>query len=94
MLRKRPGRKGGHKGCFRVRPPEEAVDCRIEVALTHCPHCGETLKPETDETLEQTLIEAPPVRPQVICCANTVVIRLTTHRNLCCGCGRHRVRCR
>lgn len=38
---KRPGRKGGHEGVFRVRPPEEAVNCRIEVPLTHCPHSCE-----------------------------------------------------
>jgi transposase len=77
---KRPGRKGGHEGVSRVRPPEEAVDRRIEVPLTHCPHCGDALALETDALLEQTLIEAPPVRPHVI--------RLVTHRNLCRGCGR------
>ena len=76
----RPGRKGGHEGTCRVRPPEEAVDSRIEAPLTHCPHCGDALAPETDESLEQTLIEAPPVRPHVI--------RLVTHRNRCRGCGR------
>ena len=37
-------------------------------------------KPETDELLEQTLIEAPPARPHVI--------RLVTHRDRCRGCGR------
>ena len=77
---KRPGRKGGHEGACRVRPPEEAVDRRIDVPLTRCPHCGGALAPETDALLEQTLIEAPPVRPHVI--------RLVTHRNLCRGCGR------
>lgn len=77
---KRPGRKGGHRGACRVRPPEEAVDRRIEAPLTHCPHCGDALAPETDELLEQTLIEAPPARPHVI--------RLVTHRNRCRGCGR------
>ena len=77
---KRPGRKGGHEGACRVCPPEEAIDCRIEAPLTQCPHCGEALKPETDEILEQTLIEAPLACPQVI--------RLTTHRNRCCGCRR------
>src|SRR5688572_17215821 len=34
---KPPGRKGGHEGSFMVRPPEEAVDRRIDVPLTHCP---------------------------------------------------------
>lgn len=77
---KRPGRKGGRRGACRVRPPEEAVDRRIEAPLTHCPHCGDALAPETDELLEQTLIEAPPARPHVI--------RLVTHRNRCRGCGR------
>jgi hypothetical protein len=77
---KRPGRKGGHAGACRVRPPEEVVDSRIEAPLTHCPHCGDALAPETDETLEQTLIEAPPVRPHAI--------RLVTHRNRCRRCGR------
>src|SRR4051812_9228262 len=59
---KRPGRKGGHEGTCRVRPPEEAVDRRIEAPLTRCPYCGDALAPETDEPLEQTLIEAPPAR--------------------------------
>jgi transposase len=76
---KRPGRKGGHEGSFRVRPPDEAVDSRIEVPLTHCPRCGGALSPQTDEALEQTLIEAPPARPQVV--------RLVTHRNRCGCCG-------
>lgn len=77
---KRPGRKGGHEGQFRVRPSEAEVDRRIEVALAHCPYCGEALLPARDQVVEQTIIEAPPVRPQVI--------RLVTHRNVCCGCGR------
>lgn len=76
---KRPGRKGGHEGSFLVRPPEAAVDQRIDVPLTHCPHCGLALAPATDEAFVQTLIEAPPPRAQVI--------RLVTHRNRCCGCG-------
>ena len=77
---KRPGRKGGHEGSFRVRPPDEDIDRRIEVPLTHCPHCGDPLAAATDEAVEQTIIETPPVRPETI--------RLITHRNLCCGCGR------
>src|SRR5579872_438651 len=77
---KRPGRKGGHEGSFRVRPPDEAIDRRIEVPLTHCPHCSDRLAAETDEAVEQTIIDIPPVRPETI--------RLITHCNLCCGCGR------
>jgi transposase len=77
----RPGRKGGHEGVCRTRPPDEEVDRRIEVPLEQCPHCGDRLAPETDQVVEQTIIEVPPVRPEVI--------RLLTHRNLCCGCGRH-----
>src|SRR6516225_4551338 len=51
---KRPGRKGGHKGMFRERPSDEEVDHRIEVALEHCPHCGDQLVASTDEVVEQT----------------------------------------
>lgn len=77
---KRPGRKGGHKGSFRVRPPDEEIDRRIDVPLTHCPHCGDLLAAATDETVEQTIIDIPPVRPETT--------RLTTHRNRCRCCGR------
>jgi hypothetical protein len=34
---KRPGRKGGHVGACRIRPPEETVDRRIEAPLTVSP---------------------------------------------------------
>ena len=77
---KRPGRKGGHEGVFRVRPPDEEVDEQIEIFLEHCPCCGERLAAETDQIVEQTIIEIPPVRPKVI--------RLRTHCNVCGGCGR------
>lgn len=77
---KRPGRKSGHEGVFRARLPDEEVDRWIEVPLERCVYCGTRLAPETDQLIEQTIIEAPPVRPEVI--------RLVTHRNLCCGCGR------
>lgn len=76
---KRPGRKGGHEGLFRVRPPDDEVDCRIEVSLERCPNCGDRLRSATDQVIEQTIIEIPALRPQVI--------RLVTHRNVCCGCG-------
>jgi hypothetical protein len=77
---KRPGRKGGHEGMFRVRPPDEDVDRRIEVSLERCPHCGDRLAAATDQIVEQTIIEVPLVRPEVI--------RLLTHRSVCCRCGR------
>jgi len=77
---KRPGRKGGHEGLCRVRPPDEEVDFRIDVPLERCPHCGDRLAVERDQVIEQTIIEVPALRPQVI--------RLVTHRNVCCGCGR------
>jgi transposase len=78
---KRPGRKGGHKGVFRRRPPDEEVNQRIEVTLEQCPHCGDRLAAETDQVIEQTIIDIPPVRPEVT--------RLLTHRNVCRGCGQH-----
>ena len=77
--RKRPGRKGGHDGAFRVRPEDSDVDRWIDVALERCPDCGLALDPASDEAVEQTVIEVPRVAPEII--------RLTTHRNLCTGCG-------
>ena len=77
---KRPGRKGGHEGAFRARPSDDEVDRWIDVPLERCPHCGDALSSETDQAVEQTIIEAPPVAPEVV--------RLVTHRNRCCGCGR------
>ena len=76
---KRPGRKGGHDGFFRVRPSEEDVARRIDVPLEQCSACGAALDPTTDVTIEQTLLEIPPITPEII--------RLVTHRNHCCGCG-------
>lgn len=77
---RRPGRKGGHEGSYRVRPADDEIDQRIEVPLDNCPHCGTVLCQETDKVLEQTIIETLPVRPQAL--------RLVTHRNRCTGCGR------
>ena len=77
---KRPGRKDGHAGSFRLRPPDEAVDRWIEVPLEHCPDCGDRLCAQTDRAVEQTILEVPPAAPEVI--------RLVTHRNRCRGCGR------
>jgi len=75
----RPGRKGGHDGTFRARPDDAAVNRRIDVPLETCPDCGAVLDPSTDEIIEQTIIEVPPVQPEIV--------RLVTHRNRCCGCG-------
>lgn len=77
----RPGRKGGHEGSYRVRPADEAVDQFIEVPLSQCPHCGAALSAQTDVAIEQTIIDIPPIRPQVT--------RLTTHRNHCRCCGQN-----
>jgi transposase len=74
-----PGRKGGHEGSYRLRPSDKMIDHFIEVALTRCPHCGAVLRAQTDVAVEQTIIDLPPVRPQVT--------RLVTHRNRCQGCG-------
>jgi transposase len=76
---KRPGRRGGHEGVFRRPPREEDVDRRIEVSLERCPLCGDRFAAATDEIVEQTIIEVPPLRPEVI--------RLITHRNVCQRCG-------
>ena len=76
----RPGRKGGHDGRYRVRPPDEMIDRRIEVGLTACPHCGGALAAATERAIEQTIVEVAPATPEVI--------RLVTYRNRCCGCAR------
>ncbi len=75
---KRPGRKANHPGQWRHRPPEEAVSERIEVALEQCPHCAGELKACHHQVLEQTILEIPPVKPQVI--------RLRTYRQTCPHC--------
>jgi transposase len=76
---KPPGRKGGHKGSSRRPHTDAEVDQRIEVPLEHCPRCGGALAAQTDEAVEQTLIEAPVVK--------ALIIRLVTHRNRCACCG-------
>lgn len=76
---KSPGRKGGHEGSSRRRHDDSEVDERIEVPLERCPQCGSGLAAETDEAVEQTLIEAPVIK--------ALVIRLVTHRNRCACCG-------
>lgn len=76
---RRPGRKGGHEGTWRRRPDDDAVDCHVDVPLERCPDCGLAFDPATDRAVEQTIIDVPPVTAQVV--------RLTTHRNRCRGCG-------
>ena len=76
---KRPGRKGGHDGAFRIRPDDDDVDRWIDVPLERCPGCGAALDPASDEVFDQAIIEVPPAAPEII--------RLTTHHNRCCGCG-------
>ena len=78
---KRPGRKGGHSGLHRKRPPDDAVQRRIDVCLDTCPHCGGALDKASERVVEQTIIEAPLVMPETI--------RLTTRRNRCRCCGRN-----
>lgn len=74
--RKRPGRKKGHRGSRRRRPPQ--VDQEVNVPLDECPHCGGAV---TDRTpLTQYIEEIPPVRP--------TVTRLTTWDGTCAKCGR------
>jgi transposase len=77
---KRPGRKGGHEGCHRERPCDEDIHHRIEVPLSHCPHCGDLLKDESQRAVEQTILEVLPAKPEAI--------RLITYRNRCCRCKR------
>jgi len=76
---KPPGRKKGHEGATRRRHDDSEVDEHIDVPLEKCPQCGGALSAETDEAIEQTIIEAPVVE--------ALVIRLVTHRNRCACCG-------
>ena len=76
--KKRPGRKAGHRGQHRQRPSDAAVDRHVDVGLSHCPHCGAPLDKASERAIEQTIIEVPPVKPEVT--------RLTTYRNHCHGC--------
>ena len=71
--RKRSGHKGGHKGQYRQRPDDSEIDQHLEVPLPHCPDWGEPLSQHSEQTIEQTLLEIPPIKPQLI--------RLTTYRN-------------
>lgn len=71
----RPGRQPGHRGDWRRSPPPAATDEHIEVALETCPTCGESLSQADQRAVEQTILEIPEIRPQVI--------RLRTYRMTC-----------
>lgn len=80
---KRPGRKAGHVGQWRISPEVTASDEHIEVPLEVCPDCGHGLDPTQSRVIEQTILELPVVVPRVI--------RLRTYRNACAHC-QHSVR--
>lgn len=73
--KKLPGRKAGHRGMPRPRPPQ--VDQEVEVPLAACPQCGGAVHDRAP--LTQYIEELPPVRP--------VVTRLTTWKGICPQCG-------
>lgn len=77
---KKPGRKLGHPGAWRQAPPPSAHDEHIDVPLLHCPDCGHDLGADTQRPIEQTIIEAPVVKPRII--------RLRTYRNHCTQCDK------
>jgi len=58
---KRPGRKAGHRGSYRLRP--DAVDESIDVPLGQCPSCGGPV--EDVRPVEQFIEDIPAVRPRV-----------------------------
>jgi uncharacterized protein YukE len=73
--KKRPGRKPGHPGAYRVVPPE--IDAQVEAALDGCPRCGGPLT--AVRPLEQFVEDLPPRRPHVT--------RIVTYRARCAHCG-------
>ena len=74
--RKRPGRKEGHEGTYRMTP--DSIDEQIDVPLERCPHCGGPL--EEIRVVEQVIEEVEPVRPKVT--------RLRTRTAVCGCCGK------
>jgi transposase len=72
---KSPGRKKGHRGCYRSRP--DTIDETIRADLERCSNCGGPV--HGVEALEQFIEEIPPIRPRVI--------RLVTHQACCARCG-------
>lgn len=73
--KKRPGRKGGHKGHCRKVP--DRVDQDVEVPLDQCPQCGGDI--DDVHPIEQFIEEIPPVRPYVV--------RVVTYTACCQRCG-------
>jgi transposase len=73
--KKRPGRKAGHPGAYRPRPPH--IDHFVEVPLPDCPHCHGPVENRTPIT--QYIEELPVIRPEVT--------RLTTWKGVCKKCG-------
>ena len=72
---KPPGRKKGHEGSCRSRPPK--VDRKVEVALDRCPHCGGKSFAEVSARC-QWIEEIPPITP--------VVTELATYEGRCQQC--------
>jgi len=73
---KRPGRKSGHEGAYRMMPPQ--IDEVIDVPLQRCPRCGGTVREV--RIVEQVIEEIEPVRPKVI--------KLMTRAGVCHCCGK------
>lgn len=72
-------RTGGAVGSFRGRPDESEVDRLINGPLERRPGCMAAFDPLTDRATAPTVNEVAPVTPEIV--------RLTTHRDRCCGCG-------
>lgn len=72
---KRPGRKKGHPGSYRLAP--EQIDQTLEVALPACPHCQGALV--RLRPVVQVIEDLPPVQPQVT--------KLITYLGHCPRCG-------
>ena len=73
--RKRPGRPAGHPGHYR-RVPDQ-IDESVEVALRHCPHCGQPVGDPQPRI--HYIEEIPRVRPRVS--------QIITYRGNCPCCG-------
>lgn len=77
QVKKRPGRKKGHKGSY--RQPSGPIEDQQEVELPGCcPHCGSDDIDPID-SYQQIIEELPELKPRVI--------ELTLHRGCCRSCG-------